>query len=220
MAERPILFSSEMVRAILDGRKTQTRRIVKPQPPEGATEVFYWDEPTLSGKVKAEAGCYFYTSGGLNFNGVCPYGSVGDLLWVRETWGMTDGKWLLSHPNKWGGCPKGNRLVYKADGKQYPLHNDHIGGNYKYHWCSARFMPKWAARLWLEITNIRVERIQDIKLDDILAEGISLKGHPSPMFDNFLFAFRDLWDSLNAKRGYSWTANPFVWVIEFKRIKR
>jgi hypothetical protein len=149
--ERPILFKSEMINAILEGRKSQTRRIVKPQPK--VIHAIYTD-------ASVETNCIF-RRGDQRIH--CSYGQVGDLLWVKK--------------------------------------------NY--------FTKKKDAVCWLEITNIRVERLRDITLQDVFAEGAILSTEKGNFRD-----FKNLWDSLNAKRGYPWESNPFVWVIEFKRIKR
>ncbi len=228
MAEHPILFSGEMVRAILDRRKTQTRRVI--------TKVIGIDrtapiQEALSQKKLSP----FYL---LRF---CPYGELGDRLWVRETfqivqpWGSVDGEWIgddimeidgrLGHdkpesfPNWW-------QAVYAAD------------GDYGVWWRPSIFMPRWASRITLEITKVRAEQIKDISRDDSFAEGIAPinpyeiepalpPGFPAAFPDysdphNFFTAdpiasYRSLWDKLNAKRGYPWKRNPWVWVLEFKR---
>lgn len=176
MKERPILFSGEMVNAILDGRKTQTRRVVKKQPHgagEWVLQGINWLFPNVCPYIKLKN----------------PYGVIGDRLWVKETWK----------------CVLGN-VIYKA------TPNNRIKTD-KYK--PSIYMPRWASRINLEITNIRVERLQDITETEAIAEGVSGGGsHP----DFWVGAFADLWDSINAKRGYGWDANPWVWVVEFKRI--
>ena len=157
MREHPIIFSGEMVRAILAERKAQTRRVIKPQPK------------------------------GPCFIGQGPYGQLGDRLWVKETFaGKKD-------------------VVYKATNKD----------NIRYSWKSSIFMPRWASRITLEITDVRVERLQDITLDDIHAEGSLIADEQGAAG-----WYMDLWDFLNAKRGFGWETNPFVWVISFKRIEQ
>ena len=180
--KRPIIFNTEMVQAILDGRKTQTRRVIKnPEKLEGLM---------LSGEEE-------------NW---CPYGKIGDRLWVRETWANI----LELSPEK--------NLVYKAtDWKGWLEYEVE-----PIKWSSPLFMPRWASRITLEITNIRVERLQDITEEDAEAEGISWS-HSGGPFDNpeiigAIENFAYFWDSLNAKRGYPWDSNPWVWVIEFKKI--
>jgi len=223
MSEHPITFTGEMVRAILDDRKTQTRRIIRPQLPEGVCDVFYWDEPQLPERVKADIGCYFNTSGGLNFNCKCPYGKVGDLLWVRETWATGKPYDFLS-PSKLDPKEVKNRkwLWYLA------TYDPKIDWPYEELQSRKRpsiFMPKWAARIWLEITGIRVERVQEISEEDAIAEGINREMLPYDAADPeraYLYdgaaieLFHKLWNSINAKRGYGWFENPWVWVISFK----
>lgn len=191
--ERPIIFSTEMVKAILEGRKTQTRRVVKPQLedyrdgyPDGR------DCPPTS--VVKQRG--HWIDEGDFLHDYCPYGKVGDLLWVRETHNI-------------GGIPPNEWAIYKADEYSEPVV-----------WRPSIHMPKWATRIWLEITGVRVERLQDISHQEVIAEGVT----PLPFGDTRRYMsgvpvgiqnFRFLWDSLNAKRGYGWNVNPWVWVIEF-----
>ena len=175
MKERPILFNGEMVRATLDGRKTQTRRAIKPQ-------------PGFQGNTPIE--CIH-----------CPYGDPGDRLWVRETWA----KGPQNHG--WG------EVIYKATfgAMMKPV----CEGFTK--WKSPRFMPRKYSRITLEVTGVRVERLQDITHRDALAEGVSYdvsKSDGAP-----LKRFQVLWDSNNAKGGFGWDDNPWVWVIEFKAIQ-
>lgn len=209
MKERPIIFSAEMVRAIISGRKTQTRRVVKPQ-------TQFWSEwypcvPSDPSEYKAK--CYnseqhFRKGIALDFS----YGQPGDLLWVRETWRP----W--PHPEMWDG------IMYKADEAFVkPLNlSDHEGfwlsgqcEKIDLRWRSPRFMPRWASRITLEITDVRVQRVQEISEEDAVAEGIADAAyHPN--------SFAELWDTINAKHGYSWESNPWVWAISFdvKEIKR
>lgn len=211
MKERPIIFSTDMVRAILDDRKTQTRRVIKGRFAERITN--------LAAKANDRKG---FLKRVAELKGNCPYGKVGDLFWVKETWGSID----ADHPRcKDGQKPKqGDRLVYRAnpaDDYQWGAGKPSQGSFCR---LSARFMPKWAARLWLEITNIRVERVQEISLANLRKEG--LPGHAygidyTPSLAKYVETedFKTLWDSLNAKRGFGWDTNPYVWVIEFKRVK-
>ena len=161
MAEHPIIFTALMVRAILDGRQTQTRRRLKGKPPKFAT---------------------------------------GDTLWVRERWT------LAADDARPDGFP-----VYLADGTPKAPHGP---------WRSPIHMPRWASRITLEVTDVRVERVQDIGEEDAKAEGVDWEvwehgGEPIPPTS----LFHELWDSINAKRGYGWDANPWVWVVSFKRIQ-
>jgi hypothetical protein len=189
--ERPILFSGPMVRAILEGRKHQTRRIVRVRKPT--------DHLVLASP--------YATS-------LCPYGQPGDRLWVRETWGPCAGGVVYRASEDGAACPDGGK------------------------WKPSIFMPRWASRITLEVTDVRVERLQDISEEDIAAEGIPLKrsqltgglGVPGDWLadergldDSFRgdlinakSAWQLLWDSINADRA-SWASNPWVWVVEFKR---
>ncbi len=245
MKERPIRFTTEMVRAILEGRSTQTRRVINPQPPESATEVFYWSRP--KGKPPegyAESGCWCWYPGGLKFVAKCPYGEVGDRMWVKEIWRV--GAWdedegVIAVDYKaddycrreWLEVPDPeyfNKLWIESsdDAARAGLITD-AEGRYRWkpgeaptRWRSARFMPRFVARILLEITNIRVERLQDIGSEDIHAEGIDrwddYKGGKHISVYQSRGRFRALWDSINARRGYGWDTNPYVWVVEFRRV--
>jgi hypothetical protein len=190
MKERPILFNTEMIRALLDGRKTQTRRVVK-------------HIPMLGGPLAWCAAAAAQEPGWVNIVGdyrrFCPYGQPGDRLWVRETFKA---------------FPDGD-LFYRADfGDVIPVHADDNSEDWT--WKPSIFMPRAASRLTLEIVSVRVERVQSISHRDALAEGVSYDvskpdGAPVP-------TYQKLWDSINAKRGYGWDKNPWVWVVEFKRI--
>lgn len=215
MKERGIIFSGSMVKAILDDRKTMTRRVVKPQPtsvrldkydlwetkgwlniPQKICRGPIWIPTSNSGKVGIFEKPYY----------LCPYGVPGDRLYVRET------TWRN------GGYVATDVESIMNDGKVPSIH-----------------MPKKFARIWLEIVSVRVERVQEISEKDARAEGIEATWNTAPTFDtNYITPFADLWDSLNAKRGYPWAdedlpenlrtehgrimyGNPWVWVIEFKR---
>lgn len=204
MTEHPILFSVEMVRAILDGRKTQTRRVIKKQPRiscELAT-------------VLADGTAVFDEAHGYDVHKYkCPYGAPGDTLWVRETW-ATVKTYDNLNPSK---IPRGSAgrwpsVWYAADPGEAGLyslrkHNYQFLGKTR----PSIFLPRWASRTNLLVKNIRVERVQDITYLDAIAEGMD-KDWPEK-------SYRDLWDKLNAKRGYGWDVNPWVWVIEFEVMK-
>lgn len=195
MKQRPILFNASMVRALLDGTKTQTRRVVKPQP-----------DCIKAGKP--------YTTAGLPSTPIaCPYGQVGDQLWVRETWYCDDfrvqrGPYLKPDDfdvveSRENGC-----LVFRADGSS-PYEAEQPK------WKPAIHMPRWASRITLEITSVRVERLNDISRGDCMAEGcpfpnIAKETDPKQWY-------RELWKSINGAG--SWDLNPWVWVIEFKKVK-
>ena len=209
MKSRPIIYSGDMIRAILEGRKTQTRRTrgldkINANPDawqfmgiDDAGEYVFWN-PT-----------YYDEHNGLSIGIKCPYGQVGDQLWVRETFTLT----------------QFNKPVYRADAKDKDgLRWDSIEPNdpqKEVLWRSPRFMFRWASRITTENTKIRVERVQDITTNDLIAEGIE---PPLAQYDSGsmprIIIFEKLWDSLNAKRGYSWEFNPCIWVIEFKETKK
>jgi hypothetical protein len=179
MKEHPIIFSTEMVRAILKGRKTQTRRILKAKP-----------------------GHIYLTEGDPG----CPYGKIGDRLWVRESF-----------------CKNGELTIYKTD----------LGAEMLERWKPSIHLKRKDARLFLEITNIRVERLQDISEEDCQAEGVkwqwngeceecyqwSVSGDKKSdeWFDQAEDCYKNLWDSIHKKEN-KWEDNPWVWVIEFKRV--
>lgn len=185
--EKPILFSAPMVSAILDGRKTQTRRIIK-------DTGLYAIEERFHGKETSERERR-------NLATQCKYGQPGDWLWVKET--------HQAHPIY--GSP-----VYRAD---YLLQNGRYGPNPVdaecWPWKPSIFMPRRLSRITLEITDVRVERLQDISEEDAIAEGIEGSGDCGSIgFGRW--AYRKLWESINGKG--SWDANPWVWAITFKRI--
>lgn len=178
MSEHPILFSGEMVRAILEGRKTQTRRVIT-VPVSDA----HAGRPH-SPMVKHNGDWY-------KPHEWSPYGVPGDRLWVRETWAKP-----------YVNCD----AVFRADYKG--------AGILK--WKPSIHMPRWASRITLDVVNVRVERVQDISEEDARAEGIDDGWLVREQFPEARIAYRYLWDSINAKRGYGWATNPWVWVIEFK----
>lgn len=187
MAERPIIFSGPMVRAILDGRKTQTRRVVKPQPPDSVAGLY------------CDGNSEWFSTAFYDVRRRCPFGRTGDRLWVRETLAEYDGRWF-----------------YDAD--QSPVEcvppYSHSGTC-----CPSIHMPRWASRITLEITGIRVEQVQAVSEEDARAEGVIPAPHEMADYSSPCRAeYRELWDSLNAKRGYGWDVNPLVFVIEFKRV--
>ena len=188
MKERPILFSGPMVKAILEGRKTQTRRVLKPQPPSIKGQQVW---PNKNGDWS------YWIDGSFWQDVKCFYGVPGNRLWVRETFAKNI---------PW--CPHG--LTYRVD------HIDARGDGpaHPIKWCPSIFMSRWASRITLEITGIRVERVQDISDDDAKAEGVMDIGIKAR--GGYRSGFADLWDSTNAKRGLGWEQNPWVWVIEFK----
>jgi len=191
MKERPILFSDEMVRAILAGQKTQTRRIVK--------NVWGYTFKGMDGHIAR----FGYADSILCVLRHCPQGIPGDRLWVRETWAAPG---YLDH-RKPSDIEDWNPILYRADG--FIARQFEVGWSWHAfmfgRWRPSVFMPRWASRINLEIVNVRVERLQDISEEDAKAEGC--KG---------IKEFRATWGRINAKRGYGWESNPYVWVIEFQ----
>lgn len=209
MKEKPIIYNGEMVRAILDGRKTQTRRVVKPQP-----EIV---EPSPDGPACGDADNRY----------LCPYGQPGDRLWVRETWSISNGPGIYVCEDQphitVGGFH--HHVFFRADSSE----NTAWGMYGEPKWKPSIHMPRTASRITLEITGIRVEQVQDISEADAKREGVitsALSEHDQERFANmrpwpetYRPMFKLLWDSINAKRGYGWDVNPLVWVIEFRRIE-
>ena len=207
--ERPILFSGEMVRAILEGRKTQTRRIIKNK------DFLQWVEVGF-------ADSFIKDSDNL-WQNECPYGQPGDRLWVRETFEYRSYEEGYDNGIQQGGdhdWEEGYSLVgYKADNSILPYElqeEDYLGKCPKIgRWYPSIHMPRWASRILLEITDIRVERLQDITEEDAKAEGIYKD--PNVIYPySYVEMFSHLWEAINGAE--SWNKNPWVWVIEFRRI--
>lgn len=202
---KPILFNTEMVRAILEGRKTVTRRVVKPQPTYSPRDGFTWKGGAYGTDLPStiQGACY-------NLRCAAPY-QVNDILWVREAWRE------LIRPV---GAPK--ELDYRAD------RDVRVTGLFK--WRPSIHMPKEAARLFLKVTHISVERLCDMQLTDFIAEGITLSRSELKDQNTALFTarerFKELWNSTSGKRGtpeyysHNWYGNPYVWVIEFEVISK
>jgi len=219
MKERPILFSGPMVRAIIAGAKTQTRRAVRAG---YAQECDAWAYDATRGEweggIAADFGRF-----GLGVWARCPYGVPGDRLWVRETW-------RLAHPD-FHDEREGERLGKPMrDGRwcHYRATYDVDEGDGS-PWKPSIYMPRWASRITLEVTGVRVERLRDISNEDAKAEGMErgeFRGQPMH-WRNYLTkspvdwcvdprkSFRTLWASINGAK--SWDANPWVWVVEFRR---
>lgn len=215
MKERPILFNAAMVRAILDGAKTQTRRVIRPQPDTregmGCTRLIFKDRkgaPLLDEALEATEPVLYRS--------LCPHGQIGDRLWVRETWmpdAPRDGTW--PHTSFYG-C-KGSSLsmipmVYRRP--KHCLFRSTWSGAELTGWKPSIHMPRWASRITLEITGVRVEKLQDISRGDAMAEGCPFPNMQDGEDPRQWYA--DLWESINGKG--SWSANPWVWVIEFSRV--
>ncbi len=204
---RPIIFNAEMVRAILDGRKTQTRRVIKKDFIINPEEKYPYN---IRGKYALWNS--FKTLDELVAK-FCPYGVPGDFLWVRETWATGKGN-NFAKPSD---LPRGSIIFYKDDESKFesPTPPNWVDPE-KGKWRPSIFMPRWASRITLKITEIRVERVQEISYEDIRKEGIekSITDVSLDMKLNFI----NLWDSINAKKGYGWDEKPWVWTIEFERI--
>lgn len=203
MRERPILFSGPMVRAILDGRKTQTRRFCSTHLPGAPKSFAPYDYENSKGKT-----VFGFNGGEEYLEFICKFGRVEDRLWVRESFGFAPSMNSVK-PSK----VYRQRVFYKEDDKP----TDGWIDLYPDKWRPSIFMPRWASRITLEITGVRVERLQDITVEDIIAEGLSttLREHDACCHLNEQWI--DLWDSINADRA-PWDSNPWVWVIEFKTI--
>lgn len=197
MQKRPIIFSSEMVKAILDDRKTQTRRIIKKEllePIFDKTSGFLFSKYPKAETIK------------------CPFGVVSDRLWVRETFGLWYKEGFIHEGEK-----SDPEMIYRAT-DDMPDKSECIE---KFNWIPSIFMKKVHSRITLEITDVRVERVQDISDEDAVAEGL----RTIPKFvragmvgEREINTFSWLWDSINKKRGYGWDKNPWVWVISFKKV--
>lgn len=207
MKERPINLKAHEVLAILDGRKTQMRRVVFNKRTTDFQSIEERDDGSLwPWRETDDAQDHWYP---------CPYGQPGDRLWVRENF---SGPWCMETqdgsaavpPSKWG---LGSRIWYWADGE--PSYGDWTRPRPSIH------MPRWASRITLEVTGVRVERLQDISVADAIAEGVNIHpdhhGKPRESIYSAVEAYRDLWEQINGPG--SWDANPLVWVVEFERIK-
>lgn len=219
MKTRPILMNTFSVRAIKDARKKQTRRVIKPQPRGQLIPWFLnkpfdnrWIDETLTeGELQA----------GQDYVWHCPYGIVGDHLWVRETWAVWQSVLDEVKAGYMATQEALEHVLYKADfdDKEWKeLHEDH-----EWTFKPSIFMPRWAGRITLEIKSERAEEIQSISQEDIFAEGIN-ELEPStrrwcPLLpDVAKEKFIQLWDSINAKKGHDFASNRWVWMVEFKRI--
>lgn len=192
MRERPIIFSAPMVQAILEGRKTQTRRVLHR---EKLYNGYAFDDPRIAR--------------------ACPHGQPGDRLWARETFAVITGVGRAPHVD--------DAVEYRADNSPAGEVIGHARA-----WRPSIFMPRAYSRITLEVVGVRVERVQDISEADARAEGADqefrtvvyspagVKDYHMPV--SYRGGFANLWDSINETRGYGWDTNPWVWVVEFKRI--
>ncbi|CAN0154816.1 unnamed protein product [Ectocarpus sp. 12 AP-2014] len=209
LKERPILFNGDMVRALLDGRKTQTRRVIKSPPPEGCglIEVGTFAPIVIDQKGEQQPGPD--TFGAFSECGEwglkCPYGQPGDRLWVRENF------LHLIHGDE---PESGVKYCASIDSR-----STGSSKNPGYWWRKrpSIHMPRWASRITLEIVSVRVERLQEVTLGDICKEGIARSIYEFiPATDGFR-VWRGLWESINGAE--SWASNPWVWVVEFKCVE-
>lgn len=207
MNKKPILFSGPMVQAILEGRKTVTRRTIKSKHESGIYRI------SNAGRDLNECGYYHgripesldwdeRTVGNI----VCPYGRIGDIIWVRETWQQT----YNDRSGKW-------EFIYRADGGTWSDDDGPVK------WKPSIFMKEEACRIYLKITDIHVERLQDITEEQAKAEGAPYK-NDSFTYDgehcrgSYKNGFRSLWKDINGAE--SWEANPFVWAVSFERTEK
>ncbi len=219
MAIKPILFNTEMVRANLDGRKSCTRRLVKPQPDEKHT---YQLGFVTDSTEKRDIGCFGF--GIDEYGGSVQYAKppyhIGDILYIRETW-----QYLYELD--------GNEQVIEDTGKYYYAATDtipfnaYVDENGVEHdhapWRPSIHMPKEAARIWLKVTDVRVERLQEITAEQIGREGVEVEYPHVLNGEEKRYAFSTLWNSTVKKSDldrYGWNANPWVWVIEFERCEK
>jgi hypothetical protein len=241
--ERPILMSGPMVRAILAGQKTVTRRVVKPQPPEDVSRIVVDRYHPLvvdrrgEGQPGAEVFGAFDDFG--EWGAACPYGAPGDRLWVRETW------------RAWATVGAGDhvRTLYAADGAHIDRHMPGVEWTVPKSvaagkWGPSILMPRWASRLTLEVTGVRVERVQDISEADIAAEGVTLESVQAlvnglPQRKRLALSLAGLlvsgqgrvipvatptdlwrigWTAINGRA--SWESNPWCWCIAFRRVEQ
>lgn len=229
MTERPILFTVESVQGMLAGVKSQTRRAINPQPqPPGTLTTGDWNWRVLGRDGMTHV---------FGWASECPYGVPGDRLWVREPY-YIDEFFAADGVDDWGAT-----FRYKADNSKRRIYQCDApidvgfwpgakireqGANLR----SSMFMPRWASRIMLEVTGVRVERVQDISDNDALAEGCSADQDPywRPSYNDpdsggnpsARLSYQYVWDEINDKRKegiYAWKKNPWVWVIEFARCK-
>ena len=221
MKYRPIIFSGAMVRALLADTKTQTRRIVKPQPFNGRSDDEVRRQMISNGALGPDESLTDLLNGAIDHGFIpeakCPYGQPGDRLWVREAFGKVNMHSLSNNR------PLFEQITYRAgkrvlaskdapsdfDMENWPVSwvDDYKPTDGK--WRPSIHMPRWASRITLEIISVRVERLRDISMQDVLAEGCMLSTSKTEPLD-----YQNLWESINGSG--SWDANPWVWVVEFR----
>jgi hypothetical protein len=244
MKGRPIIFTDHSVEGILAGRKTQTRRVIKPQPSdEWHPEVCQYAPTRVNRQGEEYPGEEVFGAADEDEGRVSSYGRPGDRLWVREAWRTFEDSTML------------DGVLFRTDKEFVPIENcpraadlwvvAHNNGIHGTKWRSPMFMPRWASRIKLEVTEIRVQRVQDISEEDARAEGVQ----PSSMTEEDIadmqisdyspqlkklsqllgpgsfshkFTYQTLWDEINSKRGkgeFAWKKNPWVWAITFRRLE-
>ncbi|TXH42405.1 MAG: hypothetical protein E6Q97_35750 [Desulfurellales bacterium] len=217
MKERPIMFKAEMVRAILDGKKTQTRRPIKHRHDwmiEERDDGRSW--PYHPGYVYGDEGDWMR----------CPFGVPGDRLWVKETW-----RPRVVHSHGLDACDCGDVEIDFAAGGATKFVSDYDLTEVAFGWeipkaanrgnVSPLFMPRWASRITLEVVDVLVQRVQSIIEEDAIAEGVdavSMADVPRQATMSRRADFAQLWDRLYAKTASAWALNPWVWVVEFRRV--
>ncbi len=205
---KPIIFTGDRPKGIIDGLITQTRRVIEPQPlkymPEATVTTGYWPfvYPTKHGSDIWK-------------HILCPYGKVGDLLWVREDYKyLIQGDMVITY---YKFSNNEDSVIYTPLGCLDEKIQKKLAKGKQGVWKSKLLMFKFMNRIWREITGIRVERVQDIDYDDVIAEGYPIK--ESGIKAEYHW-FKEDWDSINHKRGFDWSKNPFVWCISFKKIEK
>lgn len=244
MRERPILFSGPMVRAILSGAKTQTRRLMKPRPSDDFVPLAVeWYEPAIErADGLLDAGRPIFGVYGEEEGYRCPYGAPGDRLWVKETHSIVPcSAGVELYPDGWdrSRAPVRQAAGVSQEGVRYRATWDKTHGG---RWRPSIYMPRWASRITLEVSGVRVERLQAISEEDARAEGLKgvtkdgklvkfgipdRDGWPGQDDDGWEWAswdadprvaFAGLWDEINGARA-PWSSNPWVWVVEFRRVE-
>ncbi len=205
MKSHPMLFTGPMIRAILEGRKTMTRRVMKPQPDSHSFQGWWYPEKGHKKALHYANKTHLRHSLARDFAPIQP----GDTIWCRETHFY---------------CLGSDSTIYKADtDKRGESLQDNVGtmNPEKLRWKPSIHMPRWACRLKLEVVSVRVERVQDITDEDAIAEGVvkhyfAQDGVLANDEGMYRPVFKSLWNSINAARGFGWDNNPYVWVYEFK----
>lgn len=226
MAIKPILFNAEMVRAILDGRKSCTRRLVKPQPDEKHTYPLGF---VTDSTEKKEVGCFGFGIGeyGGSIQYAKPQYHTDDVLYIRETWTEECGKYYYRADYDSDYLDPCETLSggYPASCRNHPGCDGCMATSTRIHWHPSIHMPKEAARIWLRVTDVRVERLQEITAESALTEGADKYIHANGTLneDQTITSFIGIWNSTIKKSDidrYGWDANSYVWVIEFERCEK